>query len=69
MAKPKRQLSERAIQFAKEYVELVEALKREGVPEDIARNEARLAATTWLIEDEEALYDPAAGPCPTCGRG
>lgn len=66
---PKRQLAERAVRFAKEYVELVEALKREGVPEEIARNEARIAATSWLVEEIEPYYDPAAGPCPTCGRG
>lgn len=69
MAQAKRKLSERVVKFAREYVELVEALIREGVPEEMARNEARIAATSWLIETDEPCYDPAAGPCPTCGRG
>jgi len=62
------QPSARVVQFAREYVQLVEALKREGVPEDVARVEARMAATMWLM-DEQSEYDPAFGPCPTCKRG
>lgn len=68
----KKGLPIRVTKFAREYVQLVEALKREGVPEDVAREEARIAATTWLFDDlgeAPATYDPALGPCPTCGRG
>lgn len=65
----KRRLSERVTAFAKEYVELVEALVRQGVPENIARAEARIAATSWLMDVVEEMYDPAKGPCPLCGRG
>lgn len=65
----KRRLSKRVTAFAREYVELVEALAREGVPEDVARNEARIAATSWLMDVAEETYDPAKGPCPLCGRG
>lgn len=57
--------------FAKAYVELVEALQREGVPLENAREEARMAALVWLQDADEAVavYDPARGPCPTCGNG
>jgi len=66
----KRKVSEQAIAFARTYADLTEALIQQGTPEDVARNEARIAATTLLMEDVEApLYDPAQGPCPTCGRG
>lgn len=69
---PKKALEERVVKFAKEYVQLAEALQREGVPEDVAREEARIAATSLLMEQqahEREAYDPALGPCPTCGRG
>ena len=72
MAERKKKLPERVTLFAREYVQLVEALVREGVPEGQARIEARIAATSWLWSDqdlEEPKYDPALGPCPTCGRG
>lgn len=65
--------AERAKAFARFYVALVEALLREGCPEDIAREEARMTAFSQLqTDDDEDLaltYDPALGPCPTCGRG
>lgn len=62
---------DKAIHFAKTYVGLVEALLREGCTEEVARHEARLAATVQLQLDDsaDATYDPARGPCPTCGRG
>lgn len=68
---PRRKLIGRVVRFAKEYVQIVEALMREGVPETVAREEARIAATSWLFgeTDESQPYDPAKGPCPTCGKG
>lgn len=40
--------------FAEKYVNLVEALVRRGVPEDIARHEARNALVMFMLwEDEE----------------
>ena len=66
---PKSLPATRAVRFAREYVELVAALKRQGVPESTAREEARIAATTWLMEEMQQHYDPAMGPCPNCGRG
>lgn len=70
MAKRKSKTSARAARFAREYVDMTEALMQQGVPEDVARGEARIAATTMLMEDESApAYDPADGPCPTCRRG
>lgn len=62
--------AERARDFAKTYVSLVEALMREGVTEDVARHEARVAAFARLNENDIVLtYDPAKGPCPTCKNG
>lgn len=59
-----------AIRFAKAYVQLVEALMREGVAEAVAREEAHRAALVDARLEEEVLhYDPARGPCPGCGRG
>lgn len=50
--------------FARRYVELTDALVHEGVPEDVARNEARMAAITLLLE-----LDGVGGDlCPMCGR-
>lgn len=71
MPRSRRRLSPRVVRFATEYVQLVEALQAQGVPEEIARNEARVAATSWLMEygEELPVYDPVKGPCPTCGRG
>lgn len=59
--------------FARSYVNLVEALQREGVVEEVAREEARYAAFSLLQAQDEGSaavkYDPVLGPCPTCGRG
>jgi hypothetical protein len=61
--------AQRAIAFAKAYVHLVEALTREGVLEETARDEARMAAMAYLMNLDEDFYDPALGGiCPTCGR-
>jgi hypothetical protein len=66
-----RSEADRARDFAKRYVALVEALQREGVTVEDARTEARLSAamTVYGVESEEQHYDPALGPCPTCERG
>lgn len=44
-------LTKRAIDFAKAYVAVTEALLREGVPEDVARDEARAAAMDAVMFD------------------
>ncbi len=63
--------AEKVRAFARNYVNLVEALQREGVEEECAREEARLAALMLLqqADDAEKTYDPSRGRCPTCGRG
>jgi hypothetical protein len=55
-------LGAQATEFAKRYVPLVEALRREGVPEDKAREEARITALTLMFEQEEGEE------CPLCGQ-
>lgn len=49
--------------FARRYVELVEALLAEGVPEETARSEARIAAGSILMEEREQ----GELICPACG--
>ncbi len=49
--------------FAKRYVEITEALLHEGVPEETAREEARMAAMVLLYEG----MGEHGGSCPTCG--
>lgn len=64
--------AEKARSFAKMYVNIVEAMLQQGVEPDTAREEARIAAMSSLqFADmiEVKTYDPARGPCPTCGRG
>jgi len=62
--------AERYKNFARAYVRLVEELQHEGVPEKVARTEARIAAMSELIDftyDEEGVRDD--GPrCPMCGK-
>ncbi len=64
-------LGKRYQQFARDYVRLTESLQAEGVPEEIARAEARYAAQLLLMNDlaPTSQYDPGSGPCPACGRG
>lgn len=57
-----KNLAVNAQAFAKQYVALVEALQREGVPELIAREEARCTALLILFEPQEG------GACPLCGH-
>lgn len=52
------------VRFARAYVEMTEALLREGVNEDIAREEARMTATTILFSERRNN----APPCPLCGN-
>lgn len=54
-----------AVRFAKCYTQLTEALMMQGVPEDRAREEARLTAITWL--GAEYMYDEEEQCCPNCG--
>lgn len=56
----------RAKEFARQYVVLVEALTKQGVPEDAAREEARVTALTLMFED--AAAGAGGPPCPLCGR-
>jgi hypothetical protein len=65
MPKAPRTLEGKAQAFARRYTELVEALRQQGVPDQVARYEARLAATlVYLVPD----YVNPKAPCPTCGR-
>lgn len=58
--------------YAKLYVELNDALQAEGVPEGTAREEARWAATSWLLSGEEEYEAPIGSSegkrCPLCGK-
>lgn len=56
-------LGARAIEFAKQYVVLVEALQGQGVPEKVAREEARITTLILLFEEENE-----EGQCPVCGH-
>jgi hypothetical protein len=59
-----RGLPDQVVMFARTYAQMTEALQAEGVPEPIAREEARMAAVTVAYCPE-----PAEGPpCPLCGR-
>jgi len=58
------ELGVRAQEFAKHYVALVDALRREGVPEMVAREEARMSALYLLFDPTEDEGDV----CPLCGR-
>lgn len=58
-------LGEEALQFAKQYVALVDALRSQGVPEKVARHEARVTALIMMFEQE----DTEAETCPLCGHG
>lgn len=40
---------EAAREFAARYVELVDALKKQGLPDAVAREEARMAATLIFL--------------------
>ncbi len=59
-------LGTQALAFAKQYVALTEALQSQGVPEVVARDEARMTALFIMFQgsDEE---DFAGGVCPVTG--
>jgi hypothetical protein len=59
-------LTREAISFADRYVLLVEELLRRGVPEDIAREEARVTALQLVVGYTQ--YDLGIpSHCPACG--
>ena len=66
-----RRVADQAVAFARAYVAFTEALLREGVTEETAREEARMAALVQAQMDEPGTptYEPHRGSCPTCGRG
>lgn len=60
-------LGQNARAWARCYTSLVEALIAEGVEEEVARSEARYAATMVVLpEDDEP--QPIGPLCPVCGR-
>ena len=57
-------LGAHALEFAQQYVALVDALMKQGVTEEVAREEARMAALLLIFQK-----DPT-GTCPLCsGKG
>jgi hypothetical protein len=56
-----------AIRFAKAYVQLVEALMREGVAEDVARAQAGQTALVDARMDEADARD-SRDSCPLCQK-
>lgn len=56
---------EAAREFAARYVELVDALKKQGLPDAVAREEARMAATLIFLVPEHVAKGE---PCPVCGK-
>jgi hypothetical protein len=63
MPRARAGLPEQVVLFARTYAQMTEALMSEGVPELVAREEARMAAVT-------VAYAPApeGEACPLCGR-
>lgn len=60
----------RARTFARQYTSFVEALLQQGATQKVAREEGFKAALVMLVRaDQQKAYDPALGPCPTCGNG
>ena len=59
-------LGQQALAFAKKYVALVEALVSQGVPENVARDEAR-ATALFLLFQESQENDFVGGVCPVTG--
>lgn len=57
-------LASNAKAWAKAYTAAVEALRSEGVPEDVARREARAAANMAAFMDDV----PPVDECPKCGE-
>ncbi len=63
-----RALAAQALNYSKHYVALVEAFQSQGLPESLAREEARMSALLFLFR-EDAIAEVAAGDgsCPLCG--
>jgi hypothetical protein len=63
-------LAANAKAWARAYVNLTEALINSGVPEEVARAEARNAANfAALFPGDRDCVDTGSGePCPMCGR-
>jgi hypothetical protein len=57
-------LGQNAKAFAACYVALTDALRAEGVPEDVARREARATAAMMAVLPEHREGEP----CPLCGQ-
>lgn len=53
-----KELAEHATAWAKAYTTLVEALMREGVPEDVARDEARQSVALAMFMPDEPSDEP-----------
>ncbi len=58
-----QELGAKAREFARRYVALTKELKKEGVPEGVAREDARRTALDMMFEIEHE-----GDPCPLCGR-
>jgi hypothetical protein len=55
-----------ALEFARQYVALVDALMKQGVAEETAREEARMAALLLIFQKDNST----TGTCPLCsGKG
>lgn len=61
-------LAECSEAWAEAYVRLTEALLKQGVPEDLARDEARNAATFAALYRENEEEGDVGEVCPLCGR-
>ena len=57
MSKEIDELTAKARAFARLYVAMVEALMQEGVPEDVARFEARMVAISLTVPKEREKPD------------
>ncbi|KKK70921.1 hypothetical protein LCGC14_2919140 [marine sediment metagenome] len=57
-------LGKEALEFARRYVALVDALRAQGVEEQTAREEARAAAVMFMFQAEVRGEES----CPLCGH-
>jgi len=58
-------LGKEALEFARRYVALVDALRAQGVKEQMAREEARAAAVMLMFQAKLQEGDES---CPLCGH-
>ena len=63
-------VAERAKEYAQLYSRLTEELMKTGLTEDLAREEAHAAATSWLLSETTLVVEPSTDPypCPMCGK-